>query len=67
MSSIFITVLPGGIQALIALVVIGVIILIPVVYVIVRRKLGKPVLPAVLRPVLDRITPCCHKEKGPFH
>ncbi|XP_067944575.1 uncharacterized protein [Watersipora subatra] len=48
-----------GIQAVIALAVIGVIIAVPIIYVFVRRRQRKPVIPPSARPVLERILPCC--------
>lgn len=49
---------------MIVLVVIGVVVLIPVVFIIVRRKQGKTVIPSAIRPVLERISPCFAENKG---
>lgn len=56
--------LSAGLKALIALVVIAVVALVPIIYAVVRRRQGKPVIPQAFQPMWKKIMPCCLRTKG---
>ena len=60
----YVLVLTGGLQALIAVAVIVAIAAIPIVYIFIRKRQNKPVIPDKLRSTVGRVMPCCAPSKG---